>query len=128
MTVSTFIGFCVSVIVTFVSPYLQDAGYGNLQGKIGFVWGSFSMVSALWTFLFLPELKGRSLEELDELFEKRVGVFEFGKYQTTGYGARLTKIEDMVAHGEVTEGLEVPEGLEVSSVAEKSFAAKALEA
>jgi hypothetical protein len=27
-------------------------------------------------------MKGRSLEELDELFEKRVGVFEFKTYRT----------------------------------------------
>jgi len=27
-------------------------------------------------------MKGRSLEELDELFQKRVGVFEFSTYRT----------------------------------------------
>lgn len=107
MTISTFMGFCVSVIVSFVSPYLQDSGYGNLQGKIGFIWGSFSVVSAIWTFFLLPELKGRSLEELDELFEKKIGVFQFGKYETTGYGARLTKVEDMIAYGDVTHGVDV---------------------
>ncbi|KAL1304369.1 hypothetical protein AAFC00_003372 [Neodothiora populina] len=107
MTVSTFTGFTVSVIVSFVAPYIQDAGYGNLQGKIGFLWGSFSVMSALWVYFFLPELKGRSLEELDELFEKRVGVFAFGKYEATGYGARLTKVEDLIAHGEVMEGVDV---------------------
>lgn len=107
MTVATFTGFSVNVIVTFVSPYLQNEGYGNLQGKIGFIWGSFSLVSALWAFLFLPELKGRSLEELDELFEKRVSVLKFGKYRTTGYGARITKIEEMGRDGEVIAGVEV---------------------
>ena len=110
MTISTFIGFCVQVIVTFVSPYLQNAGYGNLQGKIGFIWGSFSVVSALWTFFFVPELGGRGLEELDELFEKRVGVFEFQKYRTTGYGSQLTKVEEMVAHGVVIDGVVVSSG------------------
>lgn len=30
----------------------------------------------------LIQMKGRSLEELDELFEKRVGVFEFKNFRT----------------------------------------------
>jgi hypothetical protein len=32
-------------------------------------------------FFFLPEMKDRSLEELDELFQNRVPVRSFAKYQ-----------------------------------------------
>jgi len=32
-------------------------------------------------YFFLPEMKGRSLEELDELFQNRVSVKDFPKYQ-----------------------------------------------
>lgn len=32
-------------------------------------------------FFLLPEVKGRSLEEIDELFENRVSVRNFPKYQ-----------------------------------------------
>ncbi|KAI0130364.1 general substrate transporter [Xylariales sp. AK1849] len=95
ITVATFSGFSTNVLITFVSPYIQDAGYGNLQGEIGFVWGAGSIIAALWAFFVLPELKGRSLEELDEIFQKHVGVFDFGKFQTTGAGATLTVIEGM---------------------------------
>lgn len=116
MTISTFIGFTVSVIATLVAPYLQNAGYGNLQGKIGFVWGSFSVASAIWTFFFMPELKGRSLEELDELFEKRVNVFRFGSCETFGYGARLTMVEAMTARGEAIEVIELSSSREKSAI------------
>lgn len=114
-------------MVSFISPYIQDAGYGNLQGKIGFLWGSFSLAAATWCYFYLPELKGRSLEELDELFEKRVSVFDFGKYQASGYGARLTKVEEMLAHGEVTEGVEVSHP-HLTLETEKNASVKALEA
>ncbi|KAK8085298.1 hypothetical protein PG997_006569 [Apiospora hydei] len=93
VTTATFSGFSVGVLVTFVSPYMQDSGYGSLQGKIGFVWGAGSLIAATWAFFVLPELKGRTLEELDEMFQKRVGVFAFGKYQTTGAGAQLRVVE-----------------------------------
>lgn len=98
MTVATFSGFSTSVLITFVSPFIQDSGYGNLQGKIAFVWGAGSIVAAVWAFFVLPELKGRTLEELDELFQKRVGVMEFGRFQTTGAGATLAVIEGMAHH------------------------------
>ena len=36
---------------------------------------------AVFIFFMLPETKGRSLEEIDEMFENRVGVFSFKDYQ-----------------------------------------------
>lgn len=95
VTVATFSGFSTSVLITFVSPFIQDAGYGNLQGKIAFVWGAGSVIAAVWAYFVLPELKGRTLEELDELFQKHISVLDFGKYQTSGAGATLAVIEGL---------------------------------
>lgn len=93
ITLATFFGFCASIFITYVSPYIQNAGYGNLQGNIGFVWAGTSFLSLLFVFFYLPELKGRSLEELDEMFQKKVGVFKFKKFQTEGVGAQIRIIE-----------------------------------
>lgn len=42
-----------------------------------------------------PELKGRSLEEMDELFEAQppLWAWQFKKYQTTGIGAYVRELE-----------------------------------
>jgi len=72
---------------------MQDEGYGNLQGKVGFVYGSFLIVVAIWVTLVLPEMKDRALEELDEMFAKGVGTFRFGAYQTEGLGAKTIGVE-----------------------------------
>ncbi|KAF7185541.1 Major facilitator-type transporter ecdD [Pseudocercospora fuligena] len=93
MTIATFCGFVVNLLIQYVSPYLQDEGYANLQGKIGFIWGSCAFVAAMWVLFVLPEMSGRSLEELDELFEKRVNVWKFKKYKTEGIGAEVTALE-----------------------------------
>jgi SP family sugar:H+ symporter-like MFS transporter len=85
----------MGVVVTYFSPYIQDAGYGNLQGKIGFVWGSGSIIAILFVFFYIPELKGRTIEELDEMFDKKVSVWSFGKYERTGVGRRIMEIEDL---------------------------------
>ncbi|KAL6241919.1 hypothetical protein RBB50_011164 [Rhinocladiella similis] len=87
--VATFTGFCVSVLVTFVSPFIQKA----LGPQIGYVFGGVSAVALIWAIFFLPETGSRSLEELDELFENKVSVWKFKNYKTHGYGAQLAIIE-----------------------------------
>jgi SP family general alpha glucoside:H+ symporter-like MFS transporter len=44
----------------------------NLKGKIGFIFGSTSFLSVVWIWFRVPETTGKSFEELDLLFERRV--------------------------------------------------------
>ena len=59
-------------LVSFTLPYLLNAGYANLGSKVGFIYGSIGLAGVVWGFFFLPELKGRSLEEIDEMFAEKV--------------------------------------------------------
>ncbi|KAK6423957.1 hypothetical protein LTR81_003344 [Elasticomyces elasticus] len=125
ITIATFAGFIVGVLVTYINPYMQDAGFGNLQGKVGFVYGSFSVVAAVWVIFMLPELKGRALEELDEMFEKNVSVFQFGTFVTEGWGAQIARAEENAAakdHATIVHGVEPDNGIEVESTNEKGEA------
>ena len=45
-----------------------DEGQGNLQTRIAFIWFATSFGAAIWTYFCVPETKGHSLEELDEMF------------------------------------------------------------
>lgn len=116
---ATFSGFCVSIIVSFINPFMQDEGYGGLKGKVGFVYGSFSILAVIWCLIMLPETKGRSLEELDELFEKGVSTWKFGSYKTSGFGAMIegrADGKDMDEEGSIdVKGAEVVVGREVSA-------------
>ncbi|KAI9375892.1 general substrate transporter [Aspergillus egyptiacus] len=94
ITITTFSGFVVNVLVTYLSAFIQDQGYGNLEGRIGFIYGGFSVLAFFWAFFAVPELKERSLEEVDELFENRVETLKFSRRQCQGYGAQLTVVED----------------------------------
>lgn len=110
LAVATFFGFGVSLLIASVSPYLQDTGYGNLGSKIvcrdysacadiqGFIWGSFSIVTVIWTFFFVPEMKGFSLEQLDHLFSERIPTRAFKKYafedDITPTGEHETDVEE----------------------------------
>lgn len=54
---------------------------------------SIAVVGVIFAVLFVPELKGRSLEETDELFEQRLWAWQFNKAQTTGIGRRIARLE-----------------------------------
>lgn len=41
-------------------------------------------MGALWTLLCMPEVKGRTLEEIDQLFEGKVPAWKFSSVQTHG--------------------------------------------
>ncbi|KAF2678873.1 general substrate transporter [Lentithecium fluviatile CBS 122367] len=67
---------------SFVLPYLFNPDKLNLGGKIGFVFGGFSFVCLVYLWFMQPETSGRSYEELDEMFIKRVPARKFKDYQT----------------------------------------------
>ncbi|KAK3948479.1 hypothetical protein QBC32DRAFT_381364 [Pseudoneurospora amorphoporcata] len=64
-------------MVLFFSPYFIDSDKLNWGPTYGYIWGGSNLILAVWTWVFVPETKGRSLEQLDELFEERVGARQF---------------------------------------------------
>lgn len=76
----------ISVLTTFLTsftvPYLIQKKYANLGGKVGFIYGSFCFAMVVATWFFIPELKGRTLEEVDQLFASGVPLRKFGSVAT----------------------------------------------
>jgi SP family sugar:H+ symporter-like MFS transporter len=68
-------------VVSFTLPYLLYAPYANLQAKTGFIFGAFAAFSIVFTYFFVPELAGRSLEEIDALFALRTPTRQFPKVE-----------------------------------------------
>lgn len=77
-------------LITFVTPYLLPV----MSVRIGWIFGSVAAFAAVWGWFFFPELKGRSLEEVDELFDAHIWAWQFGKYQTVGAAGLLTQVEN----------------------------------
>lgn len=51
-------------------------------------------MALLFAIFFVPELTGRSLEEVDELFDANLWAWQFKSYQTSGIGHRITQLEE----------------------------------
>jgi hypothetical protein len=71
---------CFGLMWSFVLPYLFNPDKANLGGKVGFIFGGLSFPCIAFLWWFQPETKGRSYEELDEMFTKRIPAREFANY------------------------------------------------
>ncbi|EGV64215.1 hypothetical protein PSN45_003656 [Yamadazyma tenuis] len=77
LSLATFLNFGIGMMISFVNPYMQNTGYGNLQARVGFVYGSVSILAFTYVYFLLPEVKKLPLNIIDTLFERKVETFKF---------------------------------------------------
>lgn len=100
-----FMGFGTSIDVIYrfvfilVIPYLLQEPL-NMGARFAYVMGFFAACGWIFAVFFVPETKGRSLEEMDELFDMNLWAWQFNKAETKGVGRRVADVE----HGMETEG------------------------
>ncbi|KAF4472085.1 sugar transporter [Fusarium albosuccineum] len=88
------LGFCVNVLFNFVSNFILPYCLDAISSKTGFVFGSVSFLAVLFIFC-IPECKGKTLEQIDRMFQEGVPLRQFGSYQA-GDLARITSKKDDV--------------------------------
>jgi MFS transporter, SP family, sugar:H+ symporter len=75
----------ISIITTFATsftlPYLLNPPYAALGGRVGYLYGSICFAFVLVTYYCIPELKGRSLEDVDRLFAMKIPMRKMGEVQ-----------------------------------------------
>ena len=69
MAWATAVDVLAAFLVTFATPYIQGTPGAALGAKVGYIFGGCATICTFFCAFFVPELKGRSLEEVDELFE-----------------------------------------------------------
>ncbi|CAK7202853.1 hypothetical protein SEUCBS139899_005580 [Sporothrix eucalyptigena] len=65
------------LVISLFSPYVQSDDYVNWGAYIGFFFGSFSFIAFWFVYFFYPEVKGLSIEKMDELFDQRASIKQF---------------------------------------------------
>lgn len=98
MGFGTAIDVCSAFVVTFFTPYLQNGPHIQLHAKTAFIWMGASIIAFIFFLFQLPELNGRSLEEVDELFEQRLWAWQFRGAVTTGVGSKIGQLEARREH------------------------------
>jgi MFS family permease len=76
-----FVSALASTVAGLVLPYEFNPDQGNLRGKVGFVFGASTLMGALVSWYIIPEMKGRSVGEIDRMFEEGVKAKDFKKWK-----------------------------------------------
>jgi len=71
------VGFFGAWLTTFTAPYFINPSALNWGPKYGYIWFPSCLLSAAFIYFYLPELKNRTLEEIDEMFEARLPARKF---------------------------------------------------
>jgi sugar porter (SP) family MFS transporter len=71
-------------VVNIVVPYLVNPNEADLKGKVGFIFGGMSLFATLWAYLYIPELKGRTFDEIDYMYAQGVNPRKMGSYVFSG--------------------------------------------
>ena len=57
--------------------YVYDADAGNAGAKTSFLYVGTCAAGIVMTFMLLPEMKGRSIGDIDDMFELKLKAREF---------------------------------------------------
>ncbi|KAF5581628.1 maltose permease [Fusarium pseudocircinatum] len=68
------------IIMFFAVPYMVNPDAGNLGGKVGFIFGGLSAFASMICVFYIPELKGRTYQEIDTMFYRQVPLRKMGSY------------------------------------------------
>ncbi|CAH0022149.1 unnamed protein product [Clonostachys rhizophaga] len=78
-------------LVNFSIPYLIYPEYAGLGSKVGFIFAGILVLTVVFTYFAVPECKGKSLEQIDRLFNEGASLRKFGKYKSE----EVTSSEDV---------------------------------
>ncbi|KAJ9646704.1 hypothetical protein H2204_000396 [Knufia peltigerae] len=79
------------IIFNVATPYMLNPTQAGWKGKTGLLFAGTCFLSVIWVYFRLPELKGRTYEELDILFRKRVPARKFKSTKIDPYSDELTE-------------------------------------
>jgi hypothetical protein len=64
---ATVVGFLMARLTQFTASYFINPTAMDWGPRYGFIWCPSAIIAAVWVYFVLPEVKGRSLEEIDEM-------------------------------------------------------------
>ncbi|OJJ42451.1 hypothetical protein ASPZODRAFT_76719 [Penicilliopsis zonata CBS 506.65] len=91
----------VNIITQVLEPKFMSPTAWNAKGKTAFFWACTCFLMFLWSFFRLPEPKGRTYEELDLLFQRKIPARQFSSTQIDAYALHSSSQEGLT-------GQEVP--------------------
>ncbi|KAI0117435.1 general substrate transporter [Daldinia grandis] len=87
------LGYFLAWLTGFCSPYFINPEDLNWGAKYAYIWAGSNLCCLVFFYICVPETKGRTLEEIDELFANQVSVRNFKTFKTTIAAEALKELE-----------------------------------
>ncbi|KAK9482230.1 putative sugar transporter [Lipomyces starkeyi] len=94
--------FC-SIINGVITPYMLNPTAWNWRAKTGFFWAGSCSLCLVWAYFRLPEPKGRTYAEIDDLFERRIPARKFKETKTNIFEGHIDEYDEGKATVEMLE-------------------------
>jgi hypothetical protein len=83
-----FVSALAGTVAGLVLPYEFNPDQGNLRGKVGYVFAASTFLGAAVSWYIIPEMKGRSVGQIDRMFEEGLSAKDFKKWRGEETSAR----------------------------------------
>ncbi|KAJ0310855.1 hypothetical protein Brms1b_008483 [Colletotrichum noveboracense] len=78
---ASMVNVLANFLVNFSIPHLFYTPGAGLGSKVGFIFAGILVLAFVFTWFCIPECKGKSLEQIDRMFNEGVPLRKFGKYK-----------------------------------------------
>lgn len=87
----------MGIAMNVAIPYMINPDEGNLRGKLGFVFGGLAAIATFVCFFYVPELSGKSFDQINTLFERKISPRRMGSYKAEDIESEKETIETIEA-------------------------------
>ncbi|GAA6058988.1 hypothetical protein JCM10212_001698 [Sporobolomyces blumeae] len=81
-----------NTIISVITPYMVGTDKGNLRSSVFFIWGGLCTCAFVYSYFLVPETKGLSLEQVDQMFSETTPRKSAGWKPSTTFAEQTGKV------------------------------------
>ncbi|POY73778.1 hypothetical protein BMF94_3318 [Rhodotorula taiwanensis] len=101
VALSTSSNWLWNTIISVITPYMVGKDKGNLRSSVFFIWGGLCTCACVYAYFLVPETKGLSLEQVDQMLSETNPRNSAKWRPTTTFAAEAGKVAGSNKHVEV---------------------------
>ena len=84
-------------IIAVITPYMvgKEPGSADLGPKVFFIWGALCVLSLIFAYFLVPEMKGLTLEQIDTMMEETTPRLSARWQPTMTFAAQMGRLRDV---------------------------------
>ncbi|BGP33023.1 hypothetical protein JCM10296v2_004812 [Rhodotorula toruloides] len=99
VAISTASNWMWNTIIAVITPYMVGSDKGNLRSSVFFIWGGLCTSAFIFAILFVPETKGLTLEQVDQMFAEVTSMRQTSSWRPSHtYATEMGKDNAEIRH------------------------------